>query len=320
MTRRSVAKPKDKQPWFKFYPQDWRGDAKLRMCSIGARGLWAEMLCVMHESEPYGYLTISGKTVTSRQLAALAGVSQGECMKYMLELASAGVYSIDDDKTIYSRRMVRDKAKAEKDRENGKGGGNPTLKGEDKRGVNPQDNGVDKAQKPYSKNQSPEAATEARALDEIGLRNEAVLTAQFTALCKSLYRDPPDLRPIRTWLLDGIAIGTIAAAATPILKRKDDMVSLAYCDSAVREAHGKASSSGPQIVSIQEFIVEGTLEWSCWERYLHETTGRGSPVTDNRDSEGRLRRGWFRPTRFPPGYDEATGEKLAPKSDDEVAA
>jgi hypothetical protein len=140
-------------PWMKFYPSDWRADPKLRMCSIGARGLWVEMLCVMHEAEPYGYLLSNGNVVTSRQMAVLAGISAGECMKYLLELASAGVYSIDENKRIYSRRMVRDKAKADSDRENGKGGGNPKLT----RGVNPTVKGEYKAQTPEARIQSQQA-------------------------------------------------------------------------------------------------------------------------------------------------------------------
>jgi hypothetical protein len=93
---------------------------------------------------------------------------------------------------------------------------------------------------------------------------------------------------------------------------------LDYFDAAIAEDHAKAPAApaGPQIVSIQEFIVEGTLEWSAWNLHLRETTGRGSPVTDNRDEHGRIRRGWFRPTVFPPGYDEATGEKLPPSAED----
>jgi hypothetical protein len=130
----------------KFYPADWRSDPKLRMCSIGARGLWVEMLCVMHEAEPYGYLVSNCHAITSRQMAGLAGITAGECMKYLLELASAGVYSLDEEK-IFSRRMVRDKAKADADRENGKGGGNPKLKGP----VNGGDNPPDKAQKPETR-------------------------------------------------------------------------------------------------------------------------------------------------------------------------
>ena len=52
--------------------------------------------------------------------------------------------------------MVRDKAKAEKDRANGKGGGNPKLKG----GVNPKD----KAQIPEARDQSQEREDTASAV------------------------------------------------------------------------------------------------------------------------------------------------------------
>lgn len=146
-----MAKPKDKLPWFKFYPSDWAGDRKLHMCSIAARGLWADLLCVMHEAEPYGHLVTDGHPVTMRQIASLAGITPPECGKLMAELESAGVYSRTEDKTIYSRRMVRDKAKAEKDRNNGKGGGNPILTGEDIRGVNPPVKASDKAQSPETR-------------------------------------------------------------------------------------------------------------------------------------------------------------------------
>jgi len=47
-------------PWMKFYPADWRSDPMLRLCSLAARGLWAEMICLMHEAEPYGSLLVNG--------------------------------------------------------------------------------------------------------------------------------------------------------------------------------------------------------------------------------------------------------------------
>ena len=311
-----MAKPKDKQPWFKFYPQDWRGDAKLRMCSIGARGLWAEMLCVMHEAEPYGYLLSNGNAVTSRQMAALAGISQGECMKYMLELASAGVYSIDENKVIYSRRMVRDKAKAERDRQNGKGGGNPILTGEDNGGVNP----PDKAQKPkpLPNSTNPESAA-ARELDENGLRQEIALKALFVSTRNGLGWSIPNLDQIKIWLLDGIAPGTIISAVSPILKRKEDMISLAYCDGAVREAH--AAAPHLQIVSSKVWVDEGTDEWNCHQSEAFRKTGRGTPCIDQRDENGRLtrRRGWDFVSQWPEGFNDF-GERIAPGQSEENAA
>lgn len=132
------------RPYMKFFTSDWRSDPRLRMCSIAARGLWLEMICIMHEAEPYGHLLVAGQVVTVKQLATLAGVPLNETSKLLGELERSGVYSVEQD-VILSRRMVRDKAKADKDRENGKGGGNPKLTAADKPGVNPPDNGEDKA-------------------------------------------------------------------------------------------------------------------------------------------------------------------------------
>jgi hypothetical protein len=137
-------------PWLKFYPSDWRSDPALRMCSIGARGLWMEMLCVMHENG--GDLAINAKGLTPRQLANLAGCGVDEVDALLSELEDAGVFSRRDDGTIYSRRMIRDAAKAEADKANGRKGGNPKIMA----GVNPPDNGQDKAQKPEARSQIPE--------------------------------------------------------------------------------------------------------------------------------------------------------------------
>jgi hypothetical protein len=64
-----------KRPAFQFYPSDWRNDPGLRLCSCGARGLWADMLCLMHEGEPYGHLTVFGRPIEPQALARLVGES-----------------------------------------------------------------------------------------------------------------------------------------------------------------------------------------------------------------------------------------------------
>ncbi len=116
------------QPWLKFYPTDWRSDPALRMCSIAARGLWMEMLCLMHEASPRGSLIVGGVTVSDKQLAILSALTEGEVCDLLAELEDAGVFSRDDDGTIYSRKMRRDTEKAERDKANGRKGGNPSFK------------------------------------------------------------------------------------------------------------------------------------------------------------------------------------------------
>lgn len=147
-------------PWLKFYPSDWRADPALRMCSLAARGLWMEMLCIMHEADPRGSLVVNGKALNERQLAALSGSTLDELRILMSELEDAGVFSLDPDGTIYSRRIRRDVEKAAQDKANGGKGGNPTLKA----GVNP----PDKAQKPEARSQidvSKETSVRAKRAD-----------------------------------------------------------------------------------------------------------------------------------------------------------
>jgi len=146
-----------RQPWMKWYPRDWRGDGALRMCSFAARGLWADLISLMHdEGEPYGFLLINGRPPTPAQLARILGGSTREIEALLAELAAAGVYDTGVDGVIVCRRMVRDKAKADADRTNGKRGGNRILIERDNGGVNPQHNPPDKAQKPEARSQKPE--------------------------------------------------------------------------------------------------------------------------------------------------------------------
>lgn len=147
-------------PWLKFYPSDWRADPALRMCSIMARGLWMEMLCVMHEATPHGSLRVNGRGVTDRQLASLAGASVEEVADALAELEEAGVFSRDGEGVPFSRRMQRDFEKAARDKANGGKGGNPSLIG-DNAGVNPSAKAGDKAQKPEARSQKnpPSGAT-----------------------------------------------------------------------------------------------------------------------------------------------------------------
>lgn len=115
-------------PWMKFYPQDWRADEKLRMCSLAARGLWLEMLAIMHRSERYGMLLIGGLAPTDAQLAVQVGASPQEVTTLVGELSAADVFSRTSSGVIYSRRMTRDHRRAQNAKKNGKKGGNPSLK------------------------------------------------------------------------------------------------------------------------------------------------------------------------------------------------
>lgn len=99
-----------RRPSFQFYPGDWRRDPSLNACSLAARGLWMEMLCIAHESDRYGHLSINGRAMTVEQIARIVGESPTFLKKILKELEEAGVFSRTADGTIYSRRMVKDEA------------------------------------------------------------------------------------------------------------------------------------------------------------------------------------------------------------------
>ena len=181
------------RPWMKFYPADWR-DARLRRCSLSARGLWIDLMTYMHEAEPYGHLLIAGENLSTSNLALQLARPAGEVKKALSELEAHGVFSRTDDGVIYSRRMVRDKAKEETDKANGKRGGNPKITPEDNGGVNP----PNKAQKLEARTPEPESNSEAIASDagasrdiradlfREGLKALAEMTGKTPDSCRSL--------------------------------------------------------------------------------------------------------------------------------------
>jgi hypothetical protein len=45
-----------KRPSFQFYPGDWSANPNLKRCTFAERGIWLEVMCLMHDQEPYGVL------------------------------------------------------------------------------------------------------------------------------------------------------------------------------------------------------------------------------------------------------------------------
>lgn len=118
-----------KRPAFQFYPADWRKDMELQSCSVAARGLWMDMLCIAHECDPYGYLTVNCRPMTPAQIGRHTGLTQRDCERLLAELDAAGVSSTTEDGTIFSRRMVRDEDLRNRRAEGGKAGSSHGAKG-----------------------------------------------------------------------------------------------------------------------------------------------------------------------------------------------
>lgn len=80
-------------------------------CSLAARGLWHEMMNMMHVSENYGYLGNKGKAYTPEAIARYCGASLEEYLTLLTELDSVGIPRRNSDGIIYSKRMVEDEKK-----------------------------------------------------------------------------------------------------------------------------------------------------------------------------------------------------------------
>lgn len=78
-----------------------------------------------------------------------------------------------------------------------------------------------------------------------------------------------------------------------------------------------AKPAGPELAIVNKvFVEEGTLEWTCWVSE-HRRLGKRSPICRDTRVDDHVKTGWWFSTRFPPGYDEVTGEY---RPGDEVAA
>lgn len=159
----------DKLPAFQFYPGDWRKDPGIQACSFAARGLWVEMLCLMHESEQRGYLVLAGRAITPEQLARQTGGSADEVRGLLAELETAGVFSRDENGVIFSRRMGRDEHIRRVRSEAGKLG---AVHGH--KGGRPRKDGDEKRQKGQTERQSnPPGVSEGVAVSACDERGQA---------------------------------------------------------------------------------------------------------------------------------------------------
>lgn len=91
-----------RRPSFQFYPADWRNNANLRRCSWEARGVWIEVMGLMHDSDVYGVLRWPLKEIAQ---------ALGAPLKIVQELASKGVMKGKDkgliEAYVYTPRTGR---------------------------------------------------------------------------------------------------------------------------------------------------------------------------------------------------------------------
>ena len=123
--------------WHKFSWTAWETDDGLALCSMAAQGFWMRLLCMA--AKEGGYVVLKGKKpANAENLAYLHRQSVENVEAWLKELEENEVFSRDGEGRIYSRRMMRDAKIARRNQQNGKKGGNPSLRKD--KGNHPWDN------------------------------------------------------------------------------------------------------------------------------------------------------------------------------------
>jgi hypothetical protein len=117
-----------KNPWFKFYAQDWASDTSLLECTMEARGTLIYLMCVAHEGAPYGYLANERGPISENILALKCGMPLEDFREAVEDLVSNGRLVADEDGVLYVPRMARDGDICRVRSEAGKQGGRPPQK------------------------------------------------------------------------------------------------------------------------------------------------------------------------------------------------
>lgn len=115
-----------KHPAILFYVGDWRKDLGIQSLSFHDRGVWFELLMLMHCSEQRGRLVLAGKPMPNSAVARLLGLSEQDVADTIATLVANGVASLDQDGTLINRRMVREEERRHRLRESGSKGGSIT--------------------------------------------------------------------------------------------------------------------------------------------------------------------------------------------------
>ena len=120
---------KDKKlPALQFYPGDWRKDMGVQSLSFHDRGVWFEMLMLMHDSERRGVLVLNGKAMSDEMIARAIGLDNQMFNQTLTTLLTNGVADREQETgAVINRRMVRDEYLRKIRANAGSKGGNPVL-------------------------------------------------------------------------------------------------------------------------------------------------------------------------------------------------
>ena len=71
-----------KRPSFQFYPGDWQANSNLKRCSHAEKGIWLDVLCLMHDQPEYGVLRWPLKEIAQAVGCSVAALKslQAKCI------------------------------------------------------------------------------------------------------------------------------------------------------------------------------------------------------------------------------------------------
>lgn len=174
-----------KLPAILFYPGDWRKDPGVQSLDYFTRGVWIEMLCIMAECNPRGYLAVGGKAITDEALGRMLGLDPARLTHELTLLLTNGTASRDErNGAIYSRRMVRDEHKRSLDQKHGALGGNPKL-------LNPPVNPPDKP------GDSPAPVTPPLSIKSSQVKSSQIMSDQVKKTPDTEAASPPPAKEIK---------------------------------------------------------------------------------------------------------------------------
>ncbi|CAJ6954797.1 Uncharacterised protein [Burkholderia pseudomallei] len=116
------------RPSFQFYPGDWQANSNLRRCTHAEKGVWIDVMCLLHDSEEYGVLrwplkeiaqAIGAPLATLRAIVhkgVLKGADNGQSCAACIYVPRSGRRDGDPVTLVaeqegpiwYSSRMVKD--------------------------------------------------------------------------------------------------------------------------------------------------------------------------------------------------------------------
>ncbi len=113
-----------RQPSFQFYPADWLNDINLKMATYEEKGFLIDLMCLLHQSKKYGYLS---KEIEAK-LPQLLGKDRRTSTRLLAKVQQKSLMK-RDSKTgeLFNERMVKDERIRCIRKAAGALGGNPNL-------------------------------------------------------------------------------------------------------------------------------------------------------------------------------------------------